>query len=243
MLDAAGDRAGAIAAERAVNEALAASARRRRLAQRIGALALVPFIGMLIWHGIDHSLPLFFASFAGFSVALLGIVNIPKMRTLALREGKHEYAEYYFLFPLFLSITLLTKAGFFDQLQAMIHYGIENLGVAHVAFAQFLGCTFLSAILDNNVVADFASRALHHLDIGVLHLFAMAQIAGYALGGCWTHIGSAQSVVAYAFIQRDVDESYTPVQWIKEMTPIILKVLVVVTVLIYVESTVLAWLH
>jgi hypothetical protein len=243
MLDAAGDRAGAIAAERAVNEALAASARRRRLAQRIGALALVPFIGMLIWHGIDHSLPLFFASFAGFSVALLGIVNIPKMRTLALREGKHEYAEYYFLFPLFLSITLLTKAGFFDQLQALIHYGIEYLGVAHVAFAQFLGCTFLSAILDNNVVADFASRALHHLDIGVLHLFAMAQIAGYALGGCWTHIGSAQSVVAYAFIQRDVDQSYTPVQWIKEMTPIILKVLVVVTVLIYVESTVLAWLH
>ncbi len=33
----------------------------------------------------------------------------------------------------------------------------------------------------------------------------MAQIAGYALGGCWTHIGSAQSVVAYSFIQRDVD--------------------------------------
>ena len=39
-----------------------------------------------------------------------------------------------------------------------------------------------------------------------MHLFAMAQIAGYALGGCWTHIGCAQSVVAYAFIQRDVDE-------------------------------------
>jgi hypothetical protein len=42
--------------------------------------------------------------------------------------------------------------------------------------------------------------------------------------------------VAYAFIQRDVDETYTPVQWIKEMTPIILKVLVVITVLIYIES-------
>jgi Na+/H+ antiporter NhaD/arsenite permease-like protein len=243
VLDVAGDHAGALAAERAVNEAISAAARQRRRAQRIGALALVPFIGMLIWHGIDHNVPLFFASFAGFSVALLGILHIAKMRALALREGKHEYAEYYFLFPLFLSITLLTKAGFFDQLQALIHFGIENLGVAHVAFAQFLGCTFLSAILDNNVVADFASRALHNLDIAVLHLFAMAQIAGYALGGCWTHIGSAQSVVAYAFIQREVDDSYTPVRWIKEMTPVILKVLVVIAILIYLESALLAWLH
>ena len=67
--------------------------------------------------------------------------------------------------------------------------------------------TFLSAILDNNVVADFASRGLHGLDIDVLQLFAMAQIAGYALGGCWTHIGCAQSVVAFAFIQRDVDDA------------------------------------
>ena len=243
VLDAAGDHAGALAAELVVDEAIVSSARRRRLAQRIGALALVPFIGVLIWHGIDHNVPLFLASFAGFLVSLVGIVNIPKMRVLALREAKHEYAEYYFLFPLFLSITLLTKAGFFDQLQALIHYGIENLGVAHVAFAQFLGCTLLSAILDNNVVADFASRALHRLDISILHLFAMAQIAGYALGGCWTHIGSAQSVVAYAFIQRDVDESYTPIEWIKEMTPVILKVLIVITVLIYLESAVLKWLH
>jgi hypothetical protein len=209
------------------------------MAQKIGASALVPFIAMLVWHGIDHGVPLFLASFAGFTVALLGIINIPKMRTLALREAKHEFAEYYFLFPLFLSITLLTTAGFFDQLQALIQHGIAALGVAHVAFAQFLGCTFLSAILDNNVVADFASRALHRMDVAVLHLFAMAQIAGYALGGCWTHIGSAQSVVAYAFIKRDVDETYTPVQWIKEMTPIILKVLVVITALIYLESALL----
>lgn len=236
VLDAANDHSGALAAERVIDDAIASSARRRRMAQKIGASALVPFIAMLVWHGIDHGVPLFLASFAGFIVALLGIINIPKMRTLALREAKHEFAEYYFLFPLFLSITLLTTAGFFDQLQALIERGIAALGVAHVAFAQFLGCTFLSAILDNNVVADFASRALHRMDVAVLHLFAMAQIAGYALGGCWTHIGSAQSVVAYAFIQRDVDESYTPVQWIKEMTPIILKVLVAITALIYLES-------
>jgi di/tricarboxylate transporter len=173
----------------------------------------------------------------------MGIIEIPKMRALALREARHEYAEYYFLFPLFLSITLMTKAGFFDHLQGLIHEGIETLGHAHVAFAQFLGCTFLSAILDNNVVADFASRALLNLDITVMHLFAMAQIAGYAVGGCWTHIGSAQSVVAFAFIKRDVDEDYTPVQWIKEMTPVILEMLVVITVIIYIESALLDWLH
>jgi len=243
VLDAGGDHAGALAAEKNVDDTLAAAARRRVLAQKIGALALVPFIAMLIWHGIDHDVPLFLASFAGFFVALLGIINIPRMRRLALREAKHEYSEYYFLFPLFLSITLLTKAGFFDQLQSLIHQGIETIGHGHMAFAQFLGCTFLSAILDNNVVADFASRALHGLDISVLHLFAFAQIAGYALGGCWTHIGSAQSVVAYAFIQRDVDEHYTPVQWINEMTPVIVQILVVLAIIIYLESALLDWLH
>jgi Na+/H+ antiporter NhaD/arsenite permease-like protein len=239
---AAGDQAGALAAERQVDDTLAASARRRKVAQSFGALALIPFIGMLVWHGLDHRVPLFLASFAGFSVALLGIADIPKMRDLSLREARYEYAEYYFLFPLFLSITLLTKAGFFDQVQNLIRHGTESLGPSHVAFGQFVGSSLLSAILDNNVVADFASRALHGLPIDIMHLFAMAQIAGYALGGCWTHIGSAQSVVAYAFIRRDIDEDYTPVQWIKEMTPIILQLLLVITVLIYVEGALFSWL-
>ena len=103
--------------------------------------------------------------------------------------------------------------------------GSRRSGRFTVAWRQFLGSTFLSAILDNNVVADFASRALTDLDLSLLHLFAMAQIAGYALGGCWTHIGCAQSVVAYAFIQRDLDEHYTPMQWIREMTPVIVEML------------------
>jgi Na+/H+ antiporter NhaD/arsenite permease-like protein len=124
----------------------------------------------------------------------------------------------------------------------VIHSGIEALGQSHVAFAQFLGSTFLSAILDNNIVADFASRGLHGLDVTVLQYFAMAQIAGYALGGCWTHIGCAQSVVAYAFIQRDVDAAYTPVQWIREITPVIVQILVIMGLLIYAEGAVLRWL-
>ncbi len=243
VLREAGDQAGALAAERQVDDTLAASARRRKVAQRFGALALIPCIGMLVWHGLDHRVPLFLASFAGFIVALLGIAKIPKMRALSLREASHEYAEYFFLFPLFLSITLLTKAGFFDQIQNVIRHGTESLGASHVAFGQFVGSSLLSAILDNNVVADFASRALHGLPIDLMHLFAMAQIAGYALGGCWTHIGSAQSVVAYAFIRRDIDEDYTPVQWIREMTPIILQLLLLITVLIYLEGALFSWLN
>jgi hypothetical protein len=125
-------------------------------------------------------------------------------------------------------------------MQTLIHSAMSSLGRANVAVLQFLGSTFLSAILDNNVVADFASRGLEGLDVQILRLFAMAQIAGFALGGCWTHIGCAQSVVAYAFIQRDVDEHYTPVQWIAEMTPVIIKIAVVMMAIIYLESAVLS---
>jgi Na+/H+ antiporter NhaD/arsenite permease-like protein len=242
VLHAAGDSEGALQAQRSVNEVLAATSRLRRRAQQIGAFALVPFIAMLIAHGLNHNVPLFLASFAGFFAALPAIARISRMRSLALRDARHEYAEYYFLIPLFLSITLLTRAGFFDRLQSLVQRGIETMGHSHVAVAQFLGCTFLSAILDNNVVADFASRSLHGLEISILHLFAMAQIAGYALGGCWTHIGSAQSVVAFAFIRRDLDERYTPVQWIKEMTPVILGIFVVLILIIYAEGALLRWL-
>jgi Na+/H+ antiporter NhaD/arsenite permease-like protein len=121
----------------------------------------------------------------------------------------------------------------------LIRNGVRTMGHAPVAWAQFSGATFLSAILDNNIVADFASRALENFDLKVLRLFAMAQIAGYALGGCWTHIGSAQSVVAYAFIQRDVDASLTPLQWIRAMTPIILEMFVLISIVILLESRIL----
>jgi Na+/H+ antiporter NhaD/arsenite permease-like protein len=243
VLDAEGDDEGAMRAEQWVDDTLAASAQVRRRAQLVGALALIPFVIMLIVHGVYHQVPLFLASFTGFAVAIAGIARIPRMRALALREAWHEYAEYYFLFPLFLSITLLTQAGFFDRLEDLIHHGLGTLGHFPVAWTQFIGSTFLSAILDNNVVADFASRALRNLDLSTLHLFAMAQIAGYALGGCWTHIGCAQSVVAYAFIQRDVDEHYTPVQWIRQMTPVMLEMLVVISGLIYLESKLLELLR
>jgi hypothetical protein len=48
--------------------------------------------------------------------------------------------------------------------------------------------------------------------------------------------------VAFAFIQRDVDAHYTPLQWIRDMTPVIVEILVVLTAIIYFESALLRWL-
>jgi hypothetical protein len=241
LYDAAGRYEEAVTAELAVDDVLESMGALRRRAQKIGGIAIIPFMIMLIVHAVYEAVPLFLASFAAFAAALPGIARIPKMRALAFQEAAQEYAEYYFLFPLFLAVTLLTSAGFFDVMQALVTQGIATLGQSHVAFAQFLGSTFLSAILDNNIVADFASRGLHGLGLNVLQFFAMAQIAGYALGGCWTHIGCAQSVVAYAFIQRDVDAHYTPIQWIREITPVILQILVVMALIIYAEGALLRW--
>jgi len=232
----------AFMAELAVDESLEAIAPDRRRAQKIAGFALIPFFALLIAHGVNNEVPLFLASFAGFLAALPGIFRLRRMRGLAIHEANLEFTEYYFLFPLFLSITLLTSAGFFDVMQTLVVRGIDVLGHSHVAFAQFLGSTVLSAILDNNIVADFASRGLHGLGLNVLKFFAMAQIAGYALGGCWTHIGCAQSVVAYSFIQRDVDEHYTPVRWIKEMTPVVLQTMVIMAAIIYIEGALLKYL-
>lgn len=222
--------------KRKIAEALEEVRVNRVRSQMVGGLAFVPFIGFLVWHAINHEVPLFWASFAGFAVGFLGIMKNRKMRDLALREAKHEYNEYLFLFPLFLSIALLQKSGFFAVLSSALHAGVEKLGYANVAYLQFTGATFLSALLDNNVVADFASRALHGLEIGILHLFSMAQIAGYATGGCWTHIGSAQSVVAYSFIRNEISSNFTPFQWMKTMTPIIIEIFILMTAVVYLEG-------
>jgi Na+/H+ antiporter NhaD/arsenite permease-like protein len=224
------------AAAASLDRALEEQRKRRRTAQKTVAAAFFPFIGLLVAHAVNHEVPLFLASFAGFAAAFLAVRPHPKMRKLALREAVHEYAEYLFLFPLFFSITLLQKTGFFSLAAEGLRLGVERLGAASMALAQFGFCTFLSALLDNNVVADFSARALRGLETSLIHLFAMAQIAGYALGGCWTHIGSAQSVVAYSFIRKEVDGRFTPFAWIRAMTGVILEIAAVVTAIVVVEG-------
>jgi Na+/H+ antiporter NhaD/arsenite permease-like protein len=216
-----------------LERALESQRKKRLSAQRTAALAFIPFIGLLVAHAVNHDVPLFLSSFAGFGAALMAVWPYARTRALALREAAHEYHEYLFLFPLFLSITVLQKSGFFAVVADLLRVGIERLGASHMAFAQLVACTGLSALLDNNVVADFAGRALKGLEVGMIHLFAMAQIAGYALGGCWTHIGSAQSVVAYSFIRKELDPRYTPFAWIKAMTVLVVEIGVWMAVLVY----------
>lgn len=40
-------------------------------------------------------------------------------------------------------------------------------------------------------------------------------------------------------MQRDLDSHYTPLAWIREMTPLVLKLAVVLTALLYAESAIL----
>lgn len=225
--------------EAGVIERLLENTRLQRSAtQKWAKLAFLVFIGLLFWHARDHDVPLFLSSMAGFAVALIGISPYRKMRRLAFHEGAHEYREYLFLFPLFLFISMLTAVGFFDQLRSAIIAGVETIGEAHVAAIQFLGTGVLSAILDNNVVADFASRAIEGMP--QMFLFAAAQIAGYATGGSLTHIGSAQSVVAFAYILRYVDPQFTPANWIRAMWKIVLALTIALTVMIYLTAYVVS---
>ncbi|MFZ1061516.1 MAG: SLC13 family permease [Candidatus Rokuibacteriota bacterium] len=202
-----------------------------RAAQTWAKLAFIPFVALLLWHAWNHEVPLFVSSAAAFAFAFLGILPHPNMRRLALRDAAHEYQEYLFLFPLFLSITMLTAVGFFDELKAAVERGAETLGHGHVAVIQFFASGVLSALLDNNVVADFASRAIQ----GTPHMFvfAAAQIAGYATGGSLTHIGSAQSVVAFAYILRHIDPDFTPLGWVRAMWKLVLAISLALTAALY----------
>jgi Na+/H+ antiporter NhaD/arsenite permease-like protein len=205
-------------------------------AQIFGVLSFVPFIVLLILHGLTGRVALYVPPLAGLAVASLGIASAPAMRRLALKEAVGECAEYLFLLPLFFSVALLGKSGFFAVIADGLHHGIASLGATTLALVQYAGAALLSALLDNNVVADVASRALSGLETGVVRLFSTAQIAGYAAGGCWTHIGSAQSIIAYAFIRRELDAGYTPWRWIRAMTPIIFQISLLMAGLISLEG-------
>jgi hypothetical protein len=74
----------------------------RVYAQRLGIAGLVVFIALLVCHAWDHRVPLFAASMSGFVVSLVGILRVPRMLRLALHEARVEFAEYYFLLPLFI---------------------------------------------------------------------------------------------------------------------------------------------
>jgi len=115
---------------------------------------------------------------------------------------------------------LLQKAGFFDSMAVILKGCIDKLGVSLIPSFNFAGACFLSALLDNNIVADFASRALHGLETGNVALVRHGADSGFTRQG---DVGPTsdrpQSVWHMPLFGREVDERYTPVQWMKLMTP------------------------
>jgi Na+/H+ antiporter NhaD/arsenite permease-like protein len=218
-------------------EALMTIEKQRDAAALWGKIAFLPFIALLIGHAKNHAVPLFLSSVVAFFVAMAGMLPYPKIRRNILHEAVEEYKEYLFLFPLFLSIAMLSEVGLFDMIKAGIVQGVMALGKANMAAIQFIGSALLSAVLDNNVVADFASRAI--VGLPDLLLFSAAQIAGYATGGALTHIGSAQSVIAYAYILRHIDCQFTPFQWVQMVWKLIGTILLALTGALYLIAYVL----
>ena len=215
-----------------VGKQLQSTAVARKKAQLFSKLSFLPFVAFLVVHSINKNIPLFVSSFLGYSVVLIGIFKHKELRKFSFHESIHEYKEYLFLFPLFLSITLLQYTGFFNIVEDLTKNYIEKMGIMFFAYIKFISIGLLSALLDNNIVADFASRSMKNFDLEILHILSMVQIAGYAVGGCLTHIGSAQSIVAYAFIRKSLDKHFTPLQWIRMIVPMLAIIALVVFVII-----------
>ena len=101
VLDAAGDVRRAFQAELAVDEVLRVMARRAGARRRSARSRWCRSSALLVVHGINHEVPLFLASFAGFLAALPAIARIPKMRALALREAGRSTPSTTFCFRCF----------------------------------------------------------------------------------------------------------------------------------------------
>ncbi|MBL0059746.1 MAG: hypothetical protein IPP35_11740 [Elusimicrobia bacterium] len=50
-------------------------------------------------------------------------------------------------------------------------------------------------------------------------------------------------MVAYPFIHKEIDARFTPFQWIKAMTPVILEIALFMTFLIFAEGKLSTCLH
>lgn len=83
------------------------------------------------------------------------------MRRLAMREATLEYAECYFLFPLSVSIMLLTSAWFFGAMQGLIHVGIETLGRVRMPLNRGKARRALMRWHMMNAIRALHSRASH----------------------------------------------------------------------------------
>jgi len=77
----------------------------------------------------------------------------------------------------------------------------------------------------------------------VLHLFAMAQIQGTHWAAAGRTSGAPNSVWPSHLSGATWKRGYTPLQWMKDITPVILEIMAALTAVIYLENALLRWLH
>lgn len=205
--------------ERGLSEMLAQWRFRARRAWGFSVAGIGVFALGLLGHsfGWFHA-PVALAPLLGAIVVIAGLGRARALHSLILRRTREEFSGYVFLVPLFLLVGLLVEAGFFATPQRWVADHVRSGASITLGLVQFAGCTFLSAVLDNNIVADFASRILVGMPDDTIRYFSLAQIQGYALGGCLTHIGSAQSILAFEYIKRTIRPDYTPSRWVRDMS-------------------------
>lgn len=194
----------------------------------------VVFLVLLIAHTLHHSIPVWLAPIVG---AMIGYVGLPRgpMRRLVQHQALHQMKEYIFLPPLFLSISLLGETHFFESFQPVFQRLIEVHGTFLPAEVQLFATTFLSALADNNVVAGAGAQFLTGLPLHHTWVFAMSQIMGYALGGCLTSIGSAQSILAMAFIRSHIEPDFSPKGWLRSAMPMGIALFILTTIWILIR--------
>ena len=192
----------------------------RRRAQKMGAFALAPFVVLLIVHGVNHDVPLFLASFAGSLAALPGIVaHSADARAGAARSAARVRR-----------VLLPVPAVPVD------HAADATAASSSHAAADPAAASRRSAMRTSPSRSSSARRSSRPSSTTTSSPTSPRAACTASTSTCstssrWRRSPATRSAAAgrtsaapsrwspIAFIQRDVDEHYTPVQWIKEMTP------------------------
>ena len=239
VLDSMGDDEGAMRAEQWVDDTLAASAQARRRAQLYGALALIPFVVLLDrarHQSRGAAVPRLVRRLCGARSSASR--SIPKMRDLALREARPRIRRV--LLPV--SAVPVDHAADTGRLLRR-HGGAHPPRHRHArALARSRGSQFIGRHVS---LRDSRQQHRGRLRVARARRTSTSRCCTCSrwrrsrdmrLAAAGRTSDRAQSVVAYAFIQRDVDAGYTPLQWIREMTPVILEMLALITIVIAIES-------
>jgi len=134
------------------------------VAQRVGAMVWPFYRTGWCAHHLDR-ITRCSGLLRGLPIAFLGMRAYQQCRGLALARSLYRISNYTFRFPFLFTIhaRYIKDSPLFDSNYRPGPQGNrDDWGKVTSAFAQFLGCTFLSAIMDNNYRCGFChSRGIH----------------------------------------------------------------------------------